>query len=387
MLSRSCAALALLSLIPLAARAQSGSAEGAPAAAGELAVVVLIGEANRSAELGSVLSELLLQEGVQPQFVAEPRFERSALLDANVQDGRVWVFVALERERRARLYFRGPFGERFLLRELSLRAGLDEVGRELIARVVQTSTVALLRSREGISRAQAEVEVARVAAQSPDAASEPAAEPKAATPAHADDDAPGAVPADQEDDASAPSERQERSWLLGVRVLGGWTGGDLGARLGAGIEAGVRLLRASSPRLRVRLAFEPSLPQSIDAGGIEAEVISWPLRLGLDLGWARGAHAFWLGASTGIDVVRLSSDRASDPSLSLSAPATYLRPVSRAELRYELAQGPLLLSAALMLDVAWARSHYDVIADGTRTRVATPWRLRPALALGAAMQL
>jgi hypothetical protein len=385
MISRWCAALALLSLIPLAARAQPGSAEGEPAAAAELAVVVLIGEANRSAELTGVLSELLLQEGVQPQFVAEPRFERSALLDANAQDGRVWVFVALERERRARLYFRGPFGERFLLRELALRAGLDEVGRELIARVVQTSTVALLRSREGISRAQAEVEVARVAAQNPDAVASPAAEPAPAA-AHPSDVAPSAAPADREDQAGARSERQERSWLLGVRVLGAWTGDDLGARLGAGIEAGALLLRASSPRLRLRLAFEPSLPQSIDSGGIEAEVMSWPLRLGLDLGWARGPHAFWLGAATGIDIVRVSSDRASDPSLSLSKPVTYARPVSRAELRYELAQGSVLLSAALMLDVAWARSHYDVIAAGARMRVATPWRLRPGIALGAALQ-
>jgi hypothetical protein len=222
------------------------------------------------------------------------------------------VFVALERERRARLYFRGPFGERFLLRELALRAGLDEVGRELIARVVQTSTVALLRSSEGISRAQAEVEVARVAAQSPDAVATPAAEPKTDTaqPAGA---APSSVPAEREDDGGAPPERQERSWLLGVRALGSWAGGDLGARLGAGIEAGVLLLRAPSPRLRMRLAFEPSLPQAIDEGGIEAELMSWPLRLGLDLGWSSGSHAFWLGAGTGIDVVRVSSDRASDP--------------------------------------------------------------------------
>jgi len=375
---RRAALLLLLLALPLTTRAQSASADGERGA--DRAEVVLIGQSGESAELRGVLSELLQQEGVQAELVAEPRFDRRALLDANAGDQRVWIFVALENEQRARLYFRGPYGERFLLRELSLRAGLDEVGRELIARVVQSGAVALLRSHEGLSRAEAEVEVARVAAQNPEAQAEPAAEaesqPTAAKIAVADDD---------EGDEEPSFEQQERGWLIGVRVVGAYTGRDLGARLGAGIEAGVLALHGPSARLRVRLALEPSLPQAIDGDGIEAHVLSWPLRLGLDLGWSRRASAFWLAVSTGGDFVRVSTQRASDPSLSLSKPDSYLRPASRVELRYELAVDRVLLGAALLLDIAWSRSHYDVIADGERAPVAEPWQLRPGLALGAAL--
>jgi hypothetical protein len=368
-------ALLIALFAPRAGSAQAGSAEDAatPAPApGDTAVVVLIGETQRSSELGAVLSELLLRQGVQPQFLAQPRFSARALLDVDTADARVWVFVALDGPQRARLFFRGPFGQRFMLRELALRAGLDEVGRELIARVVESATAALRHSHEGLSRAQAEADLARSELPEPEPQPVPAS-------------APTAVPADRDEPALERAQPPQRAWLIGVRALAQSHGADLGVRYGLGLEAGWLALHGGVARLRVRALIEPSLGQAIDDEAVAATVTSWPLRLGLDLGAASGVHGVWLGASAGVDWVRVAPDRARDAALSLTEPDAELMFAARAELRYELALHAWLLSAALPLDVAFARKHYDVIAGGAPTKVATPWRVRPGVALGCAL--
>jgi len=175
--------------------------------------------------------------------------------------------------------------------------------------------------------------------------------------------------------------------LLGARVAGQWTGDALGARLGAGLELGRVLVPEAWPRLRLRAVFEPSLAQDFEHSDVSARVSSWPLRIGLDVGVASGAHAALFGVATGLDLVWTTPERAGDPALTLSAARMQLLPSSRAELRYELALQGVLLSAALFVDVPWKRTHYDVVEDGQRVRLATPWRVRPGLALGCGARL
>jgi hypothetical protein len=344
------------------------------------AVVVLIGEANRTPELAGVLAELLLQQGVQPQFDNQPRFEPSALLDAGKDDSRVWVFVALDGPSRAQLYFRGPLGERFLLRELTLRAGLDEVGRELIGRVVETSTLALLHSSEGLNRAQAEEDIAAHA--SPDQATRE----REAENARDEKREPDRDPAEEREAEIVPSRVVER-WLLGARLLGQWTGNALKGRYGAGFELGRMLSGAEWPRVRLRVAFDLNLPQTLERVAVDARVNTWPLRIGIDLGIARGVHTWLLGLSTGFDRVHTSAEHARSSELQLSESTTQLLPVSRAEFRYELALSRLLLSVAALIDVPWAVTHYDVFEDGKRVRLGTPWQVRPGLMLGCGARL
>ncbi|HVU00158.1 MAG TPA: hypothetical protein VHE30_00350, partial [Polyangiaceae bacterium] len=116
---------------------------------------MFVGAAADTEDLRAVLRELLERSGVHPEFESRDRFRSSALLATEPSDARVWVFLQLTGPRRAKLYFRGPLGERFLLRTLNLRRGMDEVGRELVGQVVETSTVALLRSEGGMSREEA----------------------------------------------------------------------------------------------------------------------------------------------------------------------------------------------------------------------------------------
>ena len=254
-----------------------------------------------------------------------------------------------------------------MLRELSLRAGLDEVGRELIARVVEGATAALLHSQEGLSRDQAEADLAR---------SEPApVEPPAGTAVDRT-----AVPADRTPAVAATAG--PRRWLLGLRLLAEHTGDDLGARFGIGFEVGWVALAHGFPRVRVRLASETGLAQAIESDAVDASLFVWPVRVGADVGAVSGAHGVWLGAAPGIDLVRIAPARAHDPSLTLSDPEIAVVGAARAELRYELTLDQLQLSLGAVLDYAFARSHYDVIADGMRERVATPWQARPGALVG-----
>lgn len=58
---------------------------------------------------------------------------------------RIWI--ALQGGTLARVYFADPAGERFFLRDVPLRNGLDELGREQLAQVVVTSSLAFIEGR------------------------------------------------------------------------------------------------------------------------------------------------------------------------------------------------------------------------------------------------
>jgi hypothetical protein len=327
--------------------------------AGPVAVVVLIGQAADSAELRDVVAELLARQGVKPQFENGERFDSELWLAQNPADARSFAFVSVLEPERAELHFRGPRGERFLVRELELRSGLDELGRELIARVVETAVVALLHTNEGISREQAAAELASAQAAAAAASTAPAETPVAEPP---------------------PPEPASR-WhaLFGLRALGHYTGPDLGVRIGFGLEASVALHNPGWPRLRARLSAEGGLPQRLDEAGVEAQLVTVPLRLGIDVGTTSGLY---VGLSTGFDLVHLDPDDASSDALTLTDPSTEFVPASRLELRYELplgAHGWLALSA--LADLTWRTIHYDVVQGGTVRHLATPWRVQPGLAL------
>lgn len=323
------------------------------------AVVVLIGEAANHRALSDVIAELLLRQNVQAQVESRDRFDPNVWLDESSSDARSFAFVSVPDAHTAELYFRGPRGQRFMRRELSLRDGLDEVGRELIARVVETSTVALMNTEQGVTREQARAELAKDAAPAP---------------------APPPAPAE-----AAPEEQPEPPepvplWrvLLGARALGHWTGDDLGARVAFGLEAGGRT-RAGGFWLGARFTAELGVPQALEASGIKANVLSAPLRLGVDAGTGFG---LFLGLSTGFDIVSLDPDRSDDPALTLQRDSIELSAASRAELRYELPLSQALyLAFSALVDVPWRATRFDVEQAGTLKHLATPWRVQPGVAI------
>lgn len=347
------------------------SAAGEPKAR---AVVVLIGRAGESEELGAVLSELLERDGVTPEFERRARFRASALLSERQNDGRVWVFVTEPDAHGAKIYFRGPFGKRFLLRHLALKHGLDELGRELIAQVVETSTAALLRSSAGVSREEAKAGLSADAGDSRDTE-------------ELDDEerSPSSAPLPTANDhvtsVASPARPSRFDYELGARGFAKWSGSQLGFDHGLGLETAVALRRENGLFFRGRVVFEYGLGQFIDASGLDADVRTTSLRGGVDVGTSKGASALSVGAAVGADFTRTLPRATPSASLALASRSDATVPMVRLEARYELTVGAFRAAAGLFGDVSLRDTHYDVQDANGHERVVTPWPVRPGAAL------
>ena len=323
-------------------------------------MVVLIGPAADGAELGDVLSELLERQRIRPEIVLEERFDPGSLLSEGEADSRVWVFIVLRGEHLARLYFRGPLGKRFLLREVSLKNGLDEVGRELIAQIVETSSVALLHSTAGITRDEAKASLAKEVNEKEVPA------PRAKQP--------------KPKESPPPEPASPLAVVLAARGLALFNH-DGGPAMGAGADAGLGKRFGDWFAGRARLVFEYRAPQSITTPELDASFGSTALRAGIDGGLARGPHAFLLGLGAGVDFNRVHTDAIRDPSLMVAPASSDTIATLRAELRYELTVDWLWLAASVLADIATERTHYDVSRASGTTRAGELWLFRPGVAL------
>jgi hypothetical protein len=356
----------LLCLAAWSARAAASDASSAETsqearvAPGRHAVIFVIGIAAESEELRAGLSDLLGSHGISYELSSAVRFDPDALMAQSGEDRHVLVFVKLERER-ARLYFRGPGGARFLLRRLALPKGLDEVGSELVAQVLESSVLALLHSSAGLSRAQASAELAREAA-APPVANAPPKPPR----------------------SSAPTRPLRCE--LGARYGVGWSGAELGLGHGPGAELG---LRFGAPWfVRAALVAERWFEQSLRARGIEADVQATAARAGVALGIALGPrHALAGGLSAGVDVRRVTPRRTTFSSIRLAETDTRAVPLLRAELRYELVSSPLRFAAGPFLDWSLVDTHFDLLEAGRRVRVVEPWPVRPGVFAALGLEL
>lgn len=332
-------------------------------AQGEHAQIFLVGAVREAPELTAVIAELLQRDGVVPEFVAADAFDSERLLAEPDADGRVYVFVTVPAPEQARLYLRGPRGRRFLLRELALRAGLDELGCESIAQVVASATQALLHSGAGIEREELRASLAR---------EQPPA-PPALPPAPV---APAPLPA---------AEKTALSFALSARASAAYSGAALRARWGGGAE--LALAQHLRPLIvRERLVFEQYAAQTLDSDELRAEVRYSALRLSVDLGGARGPHALFGGLGAGVDLVAVDPERAPDDSWNLSKKHLDALPMLRAELRYERSFSWLLLSVSAYADVVLGDNRFKLQDGASERSVAHPWHVLPGLALGLGWQ-
>jgi hypothetical protein len=276
---------------------------------------------------------------------------------------RLWVDCALP--DRLRLTFADRTSERFLVRDVPLAHGLDEIALETIAQVIESSISALdADASTGMTRTQMASSL------------EP---PAAAPPAVAAPAPPAAVPA--ETAGTPPSS---------------WKGG-LGAFYG--LEAfGPGPVLQHGPGLLVALAVQRgrrcvggwasaqySVPETIETSLISARLDGAVLRAGVEL-----LHDFServaVGARAGIggDVVRVSPRQGSSGVTAQLAPdhVSWITVAQAAvTVKVRMVRG-LSLSGTLLADVDLLVRHYDVAVDGAAQRAFTPWPVRPGLTTG-----
>jgi hypothetical protein len=334
------------------------------------ASIVLVGEGTL-AEVGSLLFELLGRQGVTAELSRVARFERSLLFDAPAEDARVRVFMVLG-SNAARLYFRGPGGERFLLRKLGLPNGLDAVGKEALGQIVESSTLSLLRSSEaGVDRAQASAEVGRDT--EPD-------RPGSALPTAARSDGPP-PPRARDGELAPPPASGRRAPVayaleLGARYSMLHAGPEIGPLHGPGLELG--LTRRAGIELSFRALGERRLERRLRARGLDLRLAVTSLRgsagAGLIFG---GSHAVSLAFGAGVDFLGVTPEPGNDPTLTPAPARTHLVPMLRTELRYALTWRALSLAAGVFADVSLYDTHYDIRENAGVTRAAAPWAVRP----------
>jgi hypothetical protein len=368
-----CLCFALAGVTASAATARAEPPADAPAR-DRSASIVLIGAAGRDLELKALLGELLERRGVQARISEQEAFGREQLLRSEGRGDGVLVFVVPGVGGNVRLYFRAPDGEHFLLRSVLLRAGFDDVGRELVGQVVETAVASLLDSGDGLTREQAQQ-----ALTNEEAATTPATpdEPKTPGLRRPPPVTPRAPP------ASARSRPTAVEGWLGLRYGAVALGTELGVAHGPGLELGLGVTRGYL--LRGRLLFERDFPQSFSTQLIAAELTRWRLRFAVDAGLELTRRQLLL-VSLGVGQDRLDVTPTSAPGSSVAPRAAFRdqAPVALAELRYEGVLGRFRVAASLGADISLVQTHYDVAHPTERESVVSPWSVRPSAGLALA---
>jgi hypothetical protein len=346
----------VLALSPAAA----GGAEPDAGAGARATVVHLVGDAGASSELAALLGELLGQGHVRAVVSSDDRFDPALWLDAG--EDALLVFVVPDRAGRLSLYFRAPPGERFLVRELSLPHGLDAVGREMVGQVVESSVAALLHSATaGIDRAQARIELARQ---------------------RRENEVSGPPPPS----VTGPGPRRW-SALFAIRYDAAWSGSDLGAVHGPGLELGLfRVVSAAVEPdalcIGAAAIAEWALPQSLASRALDAEIDAASARLLASVEWRHGRHHSVIAAlGGGADLVWARTTAVHDRAIAPAGESRRAIPTARAEVAYGVGVGAWRAALALFADVALEGTDYALQTSSGAVTLATPWRIRPGASL------
>jgi hypothetical protein len=333
------------------------------------AVVVLVGLAAQDAELQALLRELLASQGVTAELSGQTSFDKDQLLREVARDGAVHVFVVPGAAGNIGLYFRHPDGERFLLRSVLLRGGLDAMGREQIGQIVETAVVSLLHKRDGLTREQTQL----------------ALDADASGPAAAEASPPPASPPPKSEPSSSPRPRSPRrntsldAWL-GLRYGARELGASLGMAHGPGLELGVGVRHGWLAR--VRLTAQRDFTQTLTSPQIRADIDSLRWRLALDAGrLLTDAQAIVVSVGAGQDRSRIAPKRAPGSSVTPGATLQDTVPVVHVELRYELGRGRFRAAGAVGIDTALLDTHFDVSRSSTAEPVVRPWLVSPTAGL------
>jgi hypothetical protein len=342
------------------ASAQAEPIEPPPVTATAVPVeIVLVGRAGTDPSLAERIRSWFGADAAL-SFTTERELAADRVLGPHPARG-VAVWVTLRTDREARLYFaaagESPETTRYLIRDVPLDDGLDEIGSERVAQVVHSSVTALVEdSVEAIARPELERELA------PETPATNAEQAKQVLPPHpADDVHPSA--------SSGPSLTP----LFGAFYRGAWAG-DEGIAHGPGIALGATLgFDAWGVGLVGRGHYV--WPRSERFDDIALTLSELSARLGARGVVRTGGPDLDLELGGGAAWVRFDPD--GDASGPVPAPrGTDERFFWFASLGVGWRVGPIRAGGRFELELYPARSHYEL---DTGQEVAASSRYRPAL--------
>lgn len=346
----------MLTLAPLRVQAQE------PSQARSVHVRIAAADEER-VQLERVLLELMQRLSVELEVT-----------DAGVRApaGAAYVaraFIDLRDSSEAALYVHDPARDRVLERRVTRTQGGQELLREELGHMVLAAVEALL----------AGADVGAPSAEVPEAAAH-------VVPAPSPTPAPINVPPPSVQDGEPDTEKSTPAWSVRGAILYEIQGLGHGPGVAHGPVIAADIGLPWSWPLGLMLSAQYRFPFEIEPDPVGMRTQTFALRAlpvaQLPLS-AVSALRFGLGA--GADVTRIEPERSGDR-FETSARRTLVLAVGRALAGVDLRLSPVLsLRAAVAADIDLDRARYVLESDGRESTITEPWRVRPALWLGAAL--
>ena len=339
--------------------------------------IKLVGDAGEAAALEERVLSWFRQQGTLTESRRQSTLDPQSFFSP--QEPGVQIWIVLQLPASVRLLFAVQDEEqnapRYLVRDVALDSGLDEIGLEQVAQVVNLSTMALWAGNLGGSRQEVETELGVQSTPTP----APAPSPTTATTPLLEH-----TPTEPFDAGSSPKEPRpdQRGPLdIGFEYAARWAGPE-GVLQGPGATLGVLFLRRSF-ELGARLHAQLFLPREVEHSGITLRLRGATFGLGVSLAQPiseRISVTSELGA--GLDLAEYSVVSVSDPSLQASETSFEVRPLGYASLGVRADLGPVRVGGAALLAVQMLRTHYDISEGDQRSELFAPWVVQPGLVAG-----
>jgi hypothetical protein len=332
--------------------------------------VALVGDAALDPILGRRITSWFDRSSFRVEVRDVPRLDAERVLSP--QPGScAWVWVTLRAERGARVYFVRGTAEQgapsYLVRDIRLEHGLDEIGGERVAEAIHYSVLALLEGSASNDRA----EVLR--ALEGDAA-EGRTPPAKNAVAPAPDRGTGPIetrPPRRDVDVEPRAPHRNVDVGIGYAVA---LRGDEGVAHGPRATLRAPLVGAFSAAVSIRSA----LPATPAVGAIDLELYGTTFAVGL-AGTVPLARSTSLDVSSGpaVEWVHYSAVGSRDPAIVDGGAESEVRPAWDFAAR-AVFEWPIRWAFVVECPVSLTRTTYDVATSGDRRTIGRPWALSPS---------
>ena len=269
---------------------------------------------------------------------------------APTNDAAVHVWVTLSDSSLARLYFSSEHGAAggvtYFLRELRLESGLDEIGAEHVAEVLNLSTLAFLEGQAQSAKEELERTLrAEPAAEATPPPAKPTPPAKAAEPP-----APGKAPANPSSRAGGRAWSARLGYAASYRAdEGTWHGPSAALELLLWKKLGLRAQALGA--LPTARSLTPLALRFYGAAFALAPSLRHALGAGVELAW-------FLGPA--VEVVRYAPTGSSSAEYRAGDAATEARPALAGGVGASWGRGPVLALVA-QATLPLTRTHYDLV--------------------------
>ncbi len=343
--------------------------------------VALVGDAALDPVLARRITSWFDRSPFRVEVRNVPRLDAERVLSP--QPGScAWVWVTLRADRGARVYFVRGTAEQgapsYLVRDIRLEHGLDEIGGERVAEAIHYSVLALLegsasndraeimRALEGDAAGDRTPPAKDVVAPAPDRSTSPIE----ARPPRRDVDV---EPRASHRNVDVDSRASHRNVDVGI-------GYAVALRGDEGFAHGPRAtLRAPlAGAFSAAVSFRSALPATPALGAIDLELYGGTLAVGL-IGTLQLARSASLDVSSGpaVEWVHYSAVGSRDPAIVVGGAESEVRPAWDFAVR-AVFEWPIRWAFVVECPVSLTRTTYEVATSGERRTIGRPWALSPS---------